>query len=235
MEEMVLHELRQWLFDEAAEGYKKFSAGLIPGCDNMLGVRIPVLRKKAKEIAKGNFRAFLSESEDIYFEETMIAGMVIGYARVDIEERISLFADFIPRIHNWSVNDCVCATIKLKPTEYKPFWDFLMRYRESEEEFEIRVVAVMLMDQYLIPEYIEEVLSVLNSLQDEKYYASMAIAWALATAYAKFPEETLTLLQGENSFSDATFNRAIQKMTESYRVPKEDKEMLRKMKRKETH
>lgn len=230
-----MHELRQWLFDEAAEGYKKFSAGLIPGCDNMLGVRIPVLRKKAKEIAKGDFRAFLSESEDIYFEETMIAGMVIGYARVDIEERISLFADFIPRIHNWSVNDCVCSTIKLKPTEYKPFWDFLMRYRESEEEFEIRVVAVMLMDQFLIPEYIGEVLSVLDSLRDEKYYASMAIAWALATAYAKFPEETLALLQGENSFSDATFNRAIQKMTESYRVPKEDKAMLRKMKRKEAH
>ena len=230
-----MDQLRQWLLDQAAEGYKKFSAGLIPGCDNMLGVRIPLLRKKAKEIAKGDFRTFLSESGDVYFEETMIAGMVIGYARIDIGERISLFADFIPRIRNWSVNDCVCSTIKLKPPEYKTFWDFLMGYRESEKEFEIRVVAVMLMDQFLIPAYIEEVLSVLDSLHDEEYYASMGIAWALATAYAKFPEETLTLLQGANSLSDATFNRAIQKMTESCRVPEGDKEMLRGMKRRETH
>lgn len=226
-----MNELQQWLLSEAAEGYKKFSAGLIPGCDNMLGVRIPVLRKKAKEIARGDFRSFLAESEDTYFEETMIAGMVIGYARIGIEERISLFADFIPRINNWSVNDCVCATIKLKPSEYVPFWAFLMKYKDSVKEFEIRVVAVMMMDQFLIPEYIERVLVVLDALRDEEYYASMGIAWALATAYAKFPKETLELLKGENTLSDATFNRAIQKMTESYRVSKEDKQMLRGMKR----
>lgn len=226
-----MDELRQWLLNEAADEYKKFSAGLIPGCDNMLGVRIPVLRKKAKEIARGDFRTFLSESEDLYFEETMIAGMVIGYAHIDIEERMALFADFIPRISNWSVNDCVCSTIKLKPTEYEPFWDFLMGYKDSGKEYEIRVVAVMMMDQYLIPEYIDRVLSVLNELHDEAYYASMGIAWALATTYAKFPEKTLALLKGKNSFSDDTFNRAIQKMTESYRVAKEDKQILREMKR----
>lgn len=227
-----MDELRRWLLEEAEGGYKKFSAGLVPGCDNMLGVRIPLLRKKAKEIARGDFRSFLAESEDLYFEETMIAGMVIGYARVDIGERISLFADFIPRIHNWSVNDCVCSTIKLKPEEYQPFWDFLMSYKQSKKEFEVRVVAVMMMDQFLIPEYIGEVLRVLDALHDNEYYASMGIAWALATAYAKFPGETLALLQGENHFSDETFNRAIQKMTESYRVSKEDKAMLRAMKRK---
>lgn len=226
-----MNELQQWLVKEAERDYKKFSGALIPGCDNMLGVRIPILRKKAKELARGDFRQFLSQSEDRYFEETMIAGMVIGYARLEIGERLSLFADFIPRIHNWSVNDCVCSTIKLKPEEREPFWHFLMKYTDSDKEFEVRVVAVMLMDQFLIPEYIHRVLAVLDSLQDKEYYASMGIAWALATAYAKFPEETLELLKGENSLSDATYNRAIQKMTESYRVPAEEKKLLRSMKR----
>ena len=226
-----MDELRQWLLSEAADEYKKFSAGLIPGCENMLGVRIPILRKKAKEIARGDFRAFLSVSEDLYCEETMIAGMVIGYARIGIEERIALFSDFMPRINNWSVNDCVCSTIKLKPSEYEPFWNFLMGYKDSQKEYEVRVVAVMMMDQYLVSQYIDRVLAVLNELHDEAYYASMGIAWALATAYAKFPEETLAVIKGPNSFSDATYNRAIQKMTESYRVAKEDKQMLRDMKR----
>lgn len=227
-----MNDLQQWLLEEAEGDYKKFSAGLIPGCDNMLGVRIPILRKKAKEIARGDFRQFLADSEDMYFEETMIAGMVIGYARMEIGERMSLFADFMPRIHNWSVNDCVCSTIKLKPEEREPFWEFLMKYADSHEEFEIRVVAVMLMDQFLLPDYIGRVLEVLDSLDDGAYYASMGIAWALATAYAKFPEDTFALLQGKNSLSDATFNRAIQKMTESYRVSGEDKAMLRGMKRR---
>jgi len=226
-----LEELRQWLRNEASEEYKTFSARLIPGCDNMLGVRIPVLRKKAKEIARGDFRSFLSQSEDLYFEETMMAGMIIGYAHISIEERIELFADFIPRIKNWSVNDCVCSGMKIKSGEYKPFWDFLMGYRDSGKEYEIRVVAVMMMNQYLIPEYIDRVLHVLDALRDEAYYASMGIAWALASAYAKFPDKTLALLRGENSFSDQTFNRAIQKMTESNRLGAEDKQMLRDMKR----
>lgn len=226
-----MEELRQWLLAEASSDYKKFSASLIPGCDNMLGVRIPVLRKKAKEIAKGDFRAFIENSEDVYFEETMIAGMVIGYAKMEIGERIAYFRKFIPRIHNWSVNDCVCSTMKLKPAERESFWEFLMSFRDSQKEFEVRVVAVMLMDQYLLPEYIDRVLEVLDSLCDAEYYASMGIAWAVATAYAKFPGETLGLLQGPNHFSDETFNRAIQKMIESYRVPKEDKGMLRGMKR----
>ncbi len=226
-------ELHQWLLAEAAKDYKEFSAALIPGCDNMLGVRIPVLRKKARELARGDWRSFLSESGDDYFEETMIAGMVIGYGKMDIGERIEHFRRFVPRIENWSVNDCVCSTIKLKPEEREPFWDFLMEYRDSHREYEVRVVAVMLMDQYLLPEYIERVIGVLDSLCDDSYYASMGIAWAIATAYVKFPEETKKLLTGENHLTDSTYNRAIRKMIESNRVPREEKNVLRTWKRKE--
>ena len=139
--------LKSWLLEQAGKDYKKFSTSLIPGCDNMLGVRIPVLRKKAKEIAKGDWRSFVFETGDEFFEETMIAGMVIGYAKADIREKIEVIRKFIPRINNWSVNDCFCSTIKLKPAERDIFWDFLMEYKDSKEEFEVRVVAVMLMDQ----------------------------------------------------------------------------------------
>lgn len=224
-------ELREWLLEQAGADYKKFSASLIPGCDNMLGVRIPVLRKKAKEFAKGDWRSFVLESDDRFFEETMIAGMVIGYAKADIREKTEVIRSFIPRINNWSVNDCFCSTVKLKPAEREIFWDFLMEYRDSRKEFEVRVVAVMLMDEYLLPEYIEKTVNTLDYLYDGDYYGSMGIAWALATAYAKFPEVTMELLRGINHLSDETYNRAIQKMLESYRVSDEDKVILRKMKR----
>lgn len=224
--------LKSWLLAQAGKDYKEFSAGLIPGCDNMLGVRIPVLRTKAKELAKENWRSFVLESEDEFFEETMIAGMVIGYAKADIREKIEVIREFIPRICNWSVNDSFCSTIKLKPAEREIFWDFLMEYKDSNAEFEVRVVAVMLMNQYLLPEYIEKTVKTLDYLYDGDYYGSMGIAWALATAYAKFPEVTMGLLKGANHLSDETYNRAIQKMLESYRVAEEDKVVLRGMKRR---
>ena len=63
--------------------------------------------------------------------------------------------------------------------------DFLMQYRASESEFEQRVVAVMLMDHFLVPEYIGRVLAVYNSLKHEGYYCKMGVAWGIATAYAR--------------------------------------------------
>ena len=61
----------------------------------------------------------------------------------------------------------------------------------------------------------------------------MAIAWAIATAWAKQRDKTYTYMQdGNNTLDDWTYNKAIQKMIESYRVSDEDKRMLRVMKRK---
>ena len=37
-------------------GYKKFSASLIPNIDNILGIRLPNLRKIAKNVAKIGLR-----------------------------------------------------------------------------------------------------------------------------------------------------------------------------------
>ena len=91
----------------------------------------------------------------------------------------------------------------------------------------------MLMDHFLVPEYIGRVLAVYNSLKHEGYYCKMGVAWGIATAYAKFPQETQAFLL-ENELDDYTYNKAIQKMLESYRVSAEDKEMLRGMKRKVT-
>ena len=42
-------EIRQKLIQFQEEDYKKFSSSLIPGSKPLLGVRIPILRKLAKE------------------------------------------------------------------------------------------------------------------------------------------------------------------------------------------
>ena len=47
----------------------------------------------------------------------------------------------------------------------------------------------------------------------------------------KFPKETMLLLK-ENRLDDFTYNKALQKITESFRVSPEDKDIIRDMKRK---
>ncbi|HQQ89423.1 MAG TPA: DNA alkylation repair protein, partial [Oscillospiraceae bacterium] len=73
MEETVRAEL----LSLAEPDYAVFSGKLIPQEEHLLGVRLPKLRRMAKELCKTDWRHALSSGDDLFFEETMLRGMVI--------------------------------------------------------------------------------------------------------------------------------------------------------------
>lgn len=237
MEKTLRGHLREQLEQLAETEYQKFSASLIPNIEsgNILGVRLPELRKLAKPIAKGDFKAYLQEAlkctENEYFEEIMIQGMVIGYAKADIEELLQYAADFVPKINNWSICDSFCIGLKFTSKNKERVWSFLQPYLSSVQEYELRFGVVMLLNYYVDQEYIDEVLKVMNRIKHEGYYVKMAVAWALSICYIKLPQQTMTLLK-DNLLDDFTYNKALQKITESYRIDQETKALIRGMKRK---
>lgn len=223
--------IRTQIFELIEPEYQKFSAALIPNINNLLGVRLPELRKIAKKIAKNDWRTYLKTAEDDYFEETMLQGMVIGYIKTDIDEHLSYVTSFVPKIDNWSVCDSFCVGLKFTKEHSKRVWEFLQSYLSSENEFEVRFGVVMLLDFYIENEYIDEVLNLLDSTKHKGFYAQMAVAWAISICYIKSPNLTLDYLK-DNTLDDFTYNKALQKITESYRVDKETKALIRSMKRK---
>jgi 3-methyladenine DNA glycosylase AlkD len=223
--------IKQKLRSLADEKYGKFSAGLIPGADNMLGVRLPDLRKLGKELSKGDWRAYLADADDEYYEETMLQGIVIGLVKTDIEESLQLVADFIPKISNWGICDSFCAGLGFVKRNKPRIWEFLKTYTDSDREFELRFASVMLMDYFIDGEYIGDVLKLLDGIRHEGYYVKMAVAWALSVCFVKFPEKTMEYLKN-NSLDNFTYNKALQKITESNRVDGNTKNLMRSMKRK---
>lgn len=228
---MTIEEVNQRLAALAEEKNAKRSSSIIPGAKPVLGVRIPDLRKLAKEIAKNNYREFLEQCPDDYFEQQSLQAFVLGYARDDIETILSYADRFIPKIQDWSVNDSFCQNFTTARKHRERVWEWLMPYGEKQDEYSQRAAAVLLMSHFLTDEYIVQVLDVMNRLSFDAYYTKMGVAWCVATAYAKYPGETYAFLL-DNQLDDWTFNKSIQKMTESFRVPDEDKEMLKSMKRK---
>ena len=203
---------------------------------HVLGVRLPLLRKLAKETAKGDFRAYLSEaqkkiSRDSIHEEIMVQGLVIGYAKMEREEYRKYLDEFAPKITNWSVCDSCVSGFKFMRTDPDYWFEYLKTYRASKEEFELRFMIVAMMDHFVDEEHIDEILSICNEIRHDGYYAKMAVAWALQVCYVKFPEKTRWLLEN-NSMDDFTHNKAIQKIRESYQVSREEKDELGRMKRK---
>lgn len=225
------NEIKEKLFDLADAKYKEFSSALIPGENKMLGVRLPELRKLAKEISKGDWREFLSQPDDEYFEYTLLQGMVIGCAKMENAERFQYIESFVTRIHNWSVCDSFCVGLKFAAKNPDETWEFLQPYLNSTDEFSVRFGVVMLLDHFINEEYFGRVISALDNACQDYYYTQMAVAWALSMCYVRFPEKTLEYLNGKNKLHKETYLKTLQKIVESNRVSAEDKHRIREMKK----
>lgn len=224
-------EIRQRLFLLADAEYQKFHSGLCPDTDNIIGVRVPVLRNLAKEIAQsGDFLDFIATDCE-YYEEIMLQGMFIGMMKSDFDNLIGYIRDFVPKIDNWAVCDTFCAGLKITKKNLDKMHDFILPYLGSEREFEVRFATVMLLDYYITEKYIDETLQLIDKVIHKGYYAKMAVAWAVSVCYVKFPDKTMGYLKN-NSLDDVTYNKALSKICESLRVSKKDKEIIKSMKRK---
>lgn len=161
----------------------------------------------------------------------MIEGLVIGYLKISFNEKIKYLEKFIPKIDNWAICDTVSSSLKVKKNEKEELWNYLQKYINSKKEFEIRFVVVMWLFHFMEAEYIDRILVQLDTLYNEDYYTKMAIAWLVSIGLIKYKEKTMEFLE-YSKIDDFTYNKALQKAVESYRVNDEMKDVYRSMKRK---
>lgn len=212
--------------------YREFHSSLIPGADNILGVRIPQLRIMAKGLAKKEgWRTFVEATDTQYYEETMLQGMIIGLAKMELEERIHYIRLFVPRINNWAVCDIFSGELKKTAVGKgkETVWQFIQLYLKSKEEYEIRFGIVMLF-HYVDEDHIDSLLEYADLFTHEAYYARMAMAWMISICFIKFPDKTMKYLK-RSKLDNWTYNKSLQKIIESLRVDKETKGIIRSMKR----
>lgn len=235
--QVSFESVREMLLDSVDEKYKEFNASLIPGEENrMLGVRMPLLRDIARKIAKENWKDYLQEvkkaeqSKEAYHEELLLHGIVIGYVKCDEKERQELLDGFVPFIQNWAVCDSSCMTYKFMAKDANVWYPYVEKYLASDREYEIRFGVVCLLDHFVTEEYIDRILGWMGKIRHEGYYVKMAVAWAVSVCFVKYPEKTKEFLKG-NHMDDFTHNKSIQKIRESFRVSKEDKEWVKTLKR----
>ena len=204
----------------------EFCSSIVPGAKNILGIKIPVLRAYAKEIVRDLGESALDESNDVYYEEKMLRGMIIGYLKADAQKILEYTRAFVPLIDNWAVCDSFCSTLKFTIKNRELVWEFLQQYVNSDKKFENRFTAVMMLDYYVTADYITKTLEALKKVNTNKYYSSMAVAWAMAECFIKFPDETKPYIS-QKFFDAETHNRTIRKICDSYRVKPAEKEKMK--------
>lgn len=210
--------------------YKEFHATLLPGTTNLIGVRIPDIRNLAKQMLKETWRPFVEQEHSEYVEEVMLQAIIIGRAAMPAEERERYIRLFVPRINNWSVCDIFCGELKRFATKNPDIARELIRpYLNSDKEFEKRFGIVMLF-HYIDEAHLSDILNYADDFAHPGYYARMAMAWLLSACFVKFPNPTMAYLK-RSRLDTWTFNKTLQKITESLRVDAETKQVIRSMKR----
>ena len=187
------------------------------------GFSIPEIRKLAKKMANNDYEKFIEENENNDYWLRIFHAFLIGYIKADIKILLKYFEQFMPYVDDWAVNDSLCQNFKIARKYQKEVWDFLMKYKNSKKEFEIRIISVVLLSHFLNDEYIDRVIKVLDELYLNDYYSKMGVAWAFATIAGKYPDKCLAYLKSTNSLDVWTYKKTIQKIKESYKVSNEFK------------
>ena len=219
-------EVQKELFALRDEGYRDFTAKLIPTVDKarVIGVRTPALRAFARDFAKGPEAAdFLRELPHFYLEENGLHASLVNAIR-DYDACIAALDTFLPYVDNWATCD------SLSPACFKKNHTRLIsdvrRWLDSDRLYTVRFGIGVLMAHFLDGDFAPEYLDWAAAIETEEYYLCMMQAWYFATALAKQYDAALPYLENRR-LDPWTHNKTIQKAVESYRITDEQKAYLK--------
>ena len=233
--------LDQHLLHLAEGGNAEFTRRLHPGVEGVLGIRMADLRALARRIARQDAAYYLQAVENAsereqspYMEARTLHGLVLGYIKpTSVDDYLAHVARWVQRINSWSVCDAfqLADARRLLAEHNDRIWDFAGERLDSDHEYTVRFAVVLLMLYFIEADHITAVLDRLCAVRHEGYYVRMAVAWAVAECYIRFPENTLPIFE-QHRLPLWTHNKALQKIRESLRPDTTVKARLQALKRK---
>lgn len=220
---ITYEEMLARLRENEDENYRAFHKKLLKNdAINVIGVRMPVMRKLAKEWKGENVWDFSDEYYEVTFLKCAIAGML------PFEAFLQRVDGLVGLLDNWATCDCFAAPcIKKHREEFLPY---VKRYLHDGREFAERYALVTLLHYYTEKRYLPLIFESVQHCSEEKYYVMMAAAWLLAEVLVKYFDAGVAFLK-EEKVSLAVRKRAIQKARESFRLTAEQKNLLQSLKK----
>ncbi len=214
------------LFSFEDKEYKEFNSKLIPTVakENVIGIRIPVLRAYEKSIRNTNEAAeFLSSLPHKYTEEYNLHALLLENI-TSYDDTIKALNEFLPFVDNWATCDIMSIKIFKKHLDILPHQ--LDLWLLSDHTYTVRFAIKAYMTYYLDDNFNISYMTKISKLRSNEYYVNMMLAWYFATALAKQYDTAIKFLENKE-LSKWVHNKTIQKAIESYRITNEQKEYLK--------
>ncbi len=199
--------------------YKEFITKILNSNIKVIGI----CSKDIKFLIKKYQDADLSTFELNKYHEVNFIYITISLKRLKTsEEQIAFIKENIDLIGSWEITDSTYQLIKFK-TFYEAY-KVMKELVNSKNEFLIRYGYLFMFFYYKEEKYFDRLVKLFKN--STYYYVEMVEGWVLSMLYLYHPKKTFEYLKN-SSLSIKIQKIAIQKAIDSYRVSKEDKELIR--------
>lgn len=210
-------EIMDFILSNADSEYRDFHSRLTRTNYKLNGVRVPILRKYAKQLSKcADIDKFFDE-EPPCFEFCMLKGMTLAFLKVGDDKFFGLMKKYIADIDDWSLTDVACCTIHRKDGAYL---QQSLELAQSQDIWQARWGIVAIMTNFYDKD--DVILQAVKGCKAKDYYVDMAIAWLIQVLCVKNIDMAKMLLQSD-FVSDTVKKYADRKIKDSFRITKEDK------------
>ena len=227
----------KFVTDEKFRAWRLNVLNVLPAMQ-VMGLRVGDMRRVARDLARREDALMrISQFTQVYsknrsslcYEEVMIWGMMINAVKCSNEEKVCLLRDFVAAIDNWAVCDTFCSDAKwMKRLAKDELWLVLESYFSSLREFDVRFAVVMTMCYLLDEKELGKIFVRLEQINFSAirseynmplpvYYAKMSVAWLLATALAKYPEQIREFVR-KQTLPEDVIKLYVRKARESFRT-----------------
>ena len=166
-----------YLFNKDLE-YKKFNERIIPTKYEIVGIRIPILKKYVKSIKK------YIRTDRKYYEDFLIEIYSLNYT--EDSEKVKTIEELLEYFDNWALVDFTISNLKFKNLDILK--RFLDKIKNSKKEFIIRYYIGNLMKYYLDSSF-----DIVKTYENTKfYYVDMMVAWYYQNYYFKVDKDKIT-------------------------------------------
>lgn len=158
--------------------YKKFNEKIISTKYEILGIRVPILKKYVKSIKK-----YLKTNRK-YYEDFLIEIYSLNY--LDDRKKVKTIEELLDYFDNWALVDFTISNLKFKNLDILK--RFLDKIKNSKKEFIIRYYIGNLMKYYLDSSF-----DIVKRYEDTSfYYVDMMVAWYYQNYYFKVDKDKIT-------------------------------------------
>lgn len=201
-----------------------WTKGIVNTNMKVLAIKSPEINLIVKQIKKGDFLSFLDLDLNNYYENALINGNLIASIK-DFDVMRKYLDNYSKKVDNWASCDTLKFNVK---GDEENFMNLSKEYIKSDLPFVRRIGMLILFKFIENDKYIDEVFDRLNQFEAEtEYYVNMVNAWLICELFIKRRDKTIEFFE-DNKLNNFTINKAISKCRDSFRVSKEDKELLLK-------